>query len=172
MTAFKKSHIITWATEIIRNTLCCVFGGLQHSSWLPFRRSSTCFLLDASQCKHIGLSANIQALNKVKLIWLWFFFFYFMLPDACKSCQDLQSRTDAPVPDFGRRRGSGTVQSVVAAAFFILSCQAKLSTSPDCVSSTSVAFYLLTGLHPSLLPATCVVVQGNTHRPLHTHSAE
>eukprot|EP00064_Thunnus_orientalis_P003494 superscaffoldBa00000286_g3503 len=29
--------------------------------------------------------------------------------------------------------------------------------SPDCVISTSVVFYLLTGLLPSLLPATCAV---------------
>lgn len=34
--------------------------------------------------------------------------------------------------------------------------------SPDCVISTSVVFYLLTGLLQSLLPATCAV-QRHTH---------
>lgn len=81
--------------------------------------------------------------------------------------------TDAPVPDFGWRRGSCTVQSVIDFFFFFfMPGLFEPSTSPDCVSSTSVVLYLLTGLHPSLLPATCVVVQGNTHRQLHTLSAE
>ncbi len=39
--------------------------------------------------------------------------------------------------------------------------------SPDCVISTSVVFYLLTGLLPSLLLATCAV-QWHTHSTTHT----
>lgn len=105
------------------------------------------------------------------LIFLLFDSFFLMLPDAGGSCQDLQSHTDAPAPDFGWRRGSGTVQSGVAFLFFPCQGLFELSTSPDCVSSTSALSYLLTGLHPSLLPATCVAVQGNTHRPLHTLGA-
>lgn len=190
MTAFKKSHIITWAIDIIQKALwlLCVW------------RFATDFLVALPQNLHMLLYCklpfsaitsgsllilDIQACNKIKYIFPWFFFFSFSfsrLPDACKSCQDIQSHADAPVPDFGRCKGSGTVQSVVAAGFFFFFSFVylfffmpglfELRTSPDCVSSTSAVFYLLTGLHPSLLPATCVVVQGNTHRPLHTLRAE
>lgn len=62
------------------------------------------------------ISANLELLsmhqaNAAVLLYV------FVLPDACMSCQDIQSHTDAPVPDFGQRSGSNTVRSVVPAAF-------------------------------------------------------
>lgn len=59
---------------------------------------------------NLELSSMHQA-NAVVLLYV------FVLPDACMSCQDIQSQTDAPVPDFGQRSGSNTVRSVVPAAF-------------------------------------------------------
>lgn len=46
----------------------------------------------------------------------------------------------------------------------------KQRRRPDCVISTSVVFYLLTGLLPSLLPATCAV-QRRKHTRSTTHTS-
>lgn len=165
MTAFKKLHIITWAIDIIQKALwlLCVW------------RFATDFLVALPQNLHMLLYCklpfsaitsgsllilDIQACNKIKYIFPWFLFFSFYfsrLPDACKSCQDIPSHADAPVPDFGRRKGSGTVQSVVAAGFFFFffSCQASLSCAQVqtvLVPPQRYSTCLLGCTHPCCLP--------------------
>lgn len=62
------------------------------------------------------ISANLE-LSSMHQANVAVLLYVFVLPDACMPCQDIQSHTDAPVPDFGERSESNTVRSVVPAAF-------------------------------------------------------
>lgn len=89
-----------------------------------------------------------------------------MSANICMTSPDIQSHTDAPVPDFVRRRGSNSVRSALPAAFHARPLRAA--------EESRLCYFHLSGILPAHWPAPvpaarhlCCVM---THTHTQTHS--
>lgn len=85
----------------------------------------------------------------------------FMSADTCMCCPDIQSDTNAPVPDFVPRRGSNSVRSALPAAFHARPLQAA--------EETRLCYFHLSGILPAHWPAPVPAARHLCGATTHTH---
>lgn len=123
---------------------------------LQYEGQLTCSSILFIHVKHMGLDLFILLVCA------------FVSADTCMCCPDIQSDTDAPVPNFVPHRGSNSVRSASPAAFH--------ARSPEAAEETRLCYFHLSGIlpahWPAPIPAARHLCEATTprHACKHTHT--